>query len=306
MGLVSYLPRVWNYAGRAARVWDVAVIGGGEKVLDKVYSQGLRNHKNIFTADFYKNFWKTTKTAGKELEAYKAAEVAKHGNTWKVLGNNLRNIPAEFKTGWARGAKYAKLTGKNKFLSQLGMAFKKGGKGLGRVAGPALLLAFEIPNIFRATKNEGIGSGLIETGKAAAKLGGFTAGAAIGQALIPIPFVGALVGGLAGDWLVSKIVGKSYSEKQAEQEEKIAQIVQQQQTTGATANAGVQQSFAGNVPQTTGTTGTTGTTNPTATNPFNGFAAYQMALAQQNNNAFQDDIMFNATFNPAQKLNYQA
>ena len=305
MGLVSYLPRVWNYTQRAAKVWDIAVVGDGAKVLEKVYSNGLKKNKNIFTKDFYSNFWKTTKTAGKELEAYKAAEVATHGTTWKVICNNFKNIPASFKTGWARGAKYAKLTGKNKFLSQIGMAFKKCGKSIGRVAGPALILAFELPNIFRATKNEGIGSGLIETGKAAAKLGGWTLGAAIGQALIPIPVVGAIVGGIAGDLLVSKIVGKSYSEKQAEKEEEIAKAVAQAQQAQGTCQNGAcgttQPTFAGDVPQ------QTCTTNPYAQGA--GITPQQFAFLQQQSNlsnTFSDDIMFNSTFNAPQRLNYQA
>lgn len=315
MGLVSYLPRLWNYAGRAAKVWDVAVLGGGEEVLTRAYTRGLKNHKNIFTKDFYSNFWKTTKTAGKELEAFKAAKVAKHGSTWKVLGENFRNIPKGFKAGWASGAKYAARKGKNKFLSQLGGALKKGGKRIGKLLGPLLIVGFELPNIIKATKNEGIGSGLIETGKAAAKLGGWTLGAAIGQALIPIPGVGAIigtiVGGVAGELLVSKIVGKSYSEKQMEQEEKIAQAVaqaqEQQQAAGGTCAGGscssgrcggAQQTFAGNTPQ------VQPQQQPGAINPF---IQYQMALEKQGfANPYQDDIMYNLTFNQPQRLNYQA
>ena len=293
MGLVTYLPRLWNYTQRAAKVWDVAVIGDGAKVLEKAYSSGLKNNKNILTKDFYSNFWKTTKTAGKELEIYKAAEVAKHGSTWKVIGNNLKNIPASFKKGWASGAKYATRKGKNKFLSQLGGAFKKGGKSLGRVIGPALLLAFEIPNIFKATKNEGITSGLIETGKAAAKLGGFTVGAAIGQALIPIPVVGSIVGGILGDILVSKIVGKSYSEKEAEKEEQIAQAVAEAQAQAT------QPTFTSN-PETTAAQNTTATNPMTPTMTPEQLAQLQNTLYNTNN--YNDDIMFNAL----PKINYQA
>ena len=289
MGLVTYLPRLWNYTQRAAKVWDVAVIGDGAKVLEKAYSSGLKNNKNIFTKDFYSNFWKTTKTAGKELEIYKAAEVAKHGSTWKVIGNNLKNIPASFKKGWASGAKYATRKGKNKFLSQLGGAFKKGGKTLGRVIGPALLLAFEIPNIFKATKNEGITSGLIETGKAAAKLGGFTVGAAI----VPIPVVGSIVGGILGDILVSKIVGKSYSEKEAEKEEQIAQAVAEAQAQAT------QPTFTSN-PETTAAQNTTATNPMTPTMTPEQLAQLQNTLYNTNN--YNDDIMFNTL----PKINYQA
>ena len=56
-------------------------------------------------------------------------------------------------------------------------------------------------------------------------MGGF----AIGQALIPIPIVGGLIGSFVGDWLVSKVVGKSYSEQKAEAEEQQKAMLQPQQ-----------------------------------------------------------------------------
>ena len=54
-------------------------------------------------------------------------------------------------------------------------------------------------------------------------------GAAIGQALIPIPILGGIVGYMAGDWLMSKFTGKSHSEKKAELEEAQQQQIAQQQ-----------------------------------------------------------------------------
>lgn len=227
--LVMIIGRLLNYAWRAAKVWDVAVLGDGARVMEKAYAKGLTGHRNVFTKDFYSNFWNTTKTAGKELEAYKATQVAKHGSTWKVFGNNFKNIPSRFSQGWKVGGRYASITGKNAFMCKMKGALRLGGRTLGRVAGPLALCAFEIPNIVRATKDGGIGAGLVETGKAAAKIGGFVAGAAAGQALIPIPVVGALIGGILGDRLVSKLVGKSHTEKKAEEEQKLAEAQQAQQ-----------------------------------------------------------------------------
>lgn len=279
--------RIFNYLGRAAKVWDVAVIGDGSKVLEKAYAKGLNGHRNIFSGDFYTNFWQTTKTAGKELEAYKAAEVAKNGSTWKVLGNNFRNIPTQFKHGWKVGERYAKIHGKNALLSKMRGALKFGGKTLGRVAGPALLLAFEVPNIFRATKDEGIASGLIETGKAAAKLGGFVGGAAIGQALIPIPVVGGLIGGILGDILVSKIVGKSYTEKKEARQAEIAKVMQQQQHQN---NPSAQIPFTGAQEQAV-TQAQAPVQNPATVNPLQqqqNLALMQQMMARDN---FSDDFM---------------
>ena len=274
-----------SFFTRAAKVWDVAVIGDGSKVIESAYKKGLKDNKNIFSRDFYTNFWQTTKTAGKELEAYKAAEVAKHGSTLKVLGNNFRNIPTQFKHGWGVGERYARIHGKNALFSKMRGALKFGGKTLGRVAGPALLLAFEVPNIFRATKDEGIATGLIETGKAAAKLGGFTAGAAKGQALIPIPFVGGLIGGAIGDLLVSAVVGKSYTAKKEARQAEIAEAMQQQRQQSAQVPfTGTPDQAAAQAPA----------QNPAAVNPLQ--QQQNLALMQQmmSRDSFSDDFMLQA------------
>ena len=71
--------------------------------------------------------------------------------------------------------------------------------------------------------------GLVETGKTSARLVGQMGGFAIGQALIPIPIVGGLIGSFVGDWLVSKVVGKSHSEQKAEAEEQQQAMLQPQQ-----------------------------------------------------------------------------
>ena len=93
--------------------------------------------------------------------------------------------------------------------------------------GTLLIAVTELPNIFSAFKDKGLAGGIAETGKAGLRLGAGMAGAAIGQALIPIPIVGGLVGYIAGDWLMSKFTGKSHSEKKAEAEQ--AQLASQQQ-----------------------------------------------------------------------------
>ena len=71
--------------------------------------------------------------------------------------------------------------------------------------------------------------GVTETVKTGLRLGAGMTGAAIGQALIPIPVVGGLVGYLAGDTLMSLITGKSHSEKKAEAEEQQQALINNQQ-----------------------------------------------------------------------------
>ena len=67
--------------------------------------------------------------------------------------------------------------------------------------GNLMLIAFELPNIIKATKEQGIGQGIAEVAKAGSRLGGAALGAAIGSAFGPI---GSLVGWVAGEWLTGK------------------------------------------------------------------------------------------------------
>ena len=79
------------------------------------------------------------------------------------------------------------------------------------ILGNALMLAFSIPTIWQATKEEGLLGGSVEAGKEVSKLTAGAAGMAIGSAICPIPLVGSFIGGLvgwtAGEWLMSKVVG---------------------------------------------------------------------------------------------------
>ncbi len=166
-----------------------------------------------------------------------------------------------------------------------GSVFSKA-KGIGKalskrmpLIGVGLTLAFELPNIFSAFKDKGFVGGIAEAGKSTARLGGFMTGMALGQALIPIPVLGGIIGGMAGDWLVSKVVGKSHSEQKAEAEE-IAQAQQGQQMQQQTAteqNPAVQQ--------------------PTSYQTFQPTMTQAQMMQYQNqlygNNAFNDDFMAN-------------
>ena len=98
-------------------------------------------------------------------------------------------------------------------------------------------------------------------------------GAAIGQALIPIPVVGGLVGYLAGDTLMSLITGKSHSEKKAEAEEQQQALINNQQQ----ALEGMQQQIA----QQNAMQYPIGTTNPFATAQPTVTPQQLMALRQQ-------------------------
>ena len=106
--------------------------------------------------------------------------------------------------------------------SSKGIFSKLGGtfKGLLKRApliGTALTVAFEIPNIYRATKDGGLVNGVIEAGKSGVRLAAGIGLGAVGAAFLGP--VGAIAGFMIGDWVGKLVVGKSHTEKLAEQEE---------------------------------------------------------------------------------------
>lgn len=140
------------------------------------------------------------------------ASIKANPSLWKGMKDSLTSLPKGMKTAW-NGAK-----GLGKLKAVGGQLWKRM-----PLIGGILMVAFELPNIFSAFKDKGLVGGLTEIVKSGSRLVGSMAGFAIGQALIPIPIVGGLIGAIGGDWLVSKITGKSHSEKKAEMEEALTQ-----------------------------------------------------------------------------------
>ena len=195
----------------------------------------------------------------------------KTGSFWARTTGNLgliKSMPAKY-------MRAARIAGKGLF-GQMGAGVKGFFKGLGKnmpfIAAASTLL-FELPNIWKATKEQGIGQGVAEVGKAGARLAGGAALAAVGSAICP--GIGTMVGWFVGDWLTSKIVGKSYSEKKAQAEEQAQEqmmTMQQQQPSGI---------------QTTQTPAFQGTNqaNSYGTNMTNPFQEYNYT------NPYENDIM---------------
>lgn len=140
------------------------------------------------------------------------ASIAENPSLWKSMKNSLTSLPSGMKTAW-NGAK-----GLGKLKAVGGQLWKRM-----PLIGGIMMVAFELPNIFSAFKDNGLVGGITEIAKSGSRLVGSMAGFAVGQALIPIPIVGGLIGAIGGDWLVSKITGKSHTEKKAEAENAIAQ-----------------------------------------------------------------------------------
>ena len=152
-------------------------------------------------------------------DAFKAANNAtKNTSFWSEMRTSATSLPRDISSTWKNTSG---------FWNKTKGVFGQLGKRMPLIGG-ALMVAFELPNLFSAFKDKGLVGGLLETGKSTARLCGFMGGMAIGQALIPIPIVGGIIGGIAGDWLISKIVGKSHSEKKQEQQEALAQATQQE------------------------------------------------------------------------------
>ena len=142
------------------------------------------------------------------------------GSFWKATKNSITSIWPDLKTNWTSAGEAAKAAGKSAGWAK----FKSIGKVLGKrmpLIGAVMTLAFELPNIIKATANEGVLAGAGETAKTGVRLGISTLCGALTQALIPIPFLGGMFGFVAGDLLGRFIVGKSYSEKK--EAEKLAQ-----------------------------------------------------------------------------------
>ncbi len=236
-----------TYAQKAyAAIPSLGAVKSGLKTIPSIiFEDGadifVRGAKDNFKAGIKKNqsikkaLLDGIKKSGKNL-AKEVAEKDKSGNFFKRFWKSIKSTPTDIATATKNGAKVAKEAGKSGIIG--------GAKGLGKgiwskmpLVGNLLLIGFELPNIITATKEQGIGQGVAEVAKTTSRLVGGSIGAAIGgMAFGPI---GGFIGYGVGEWLTSKIVGKSYSEKIAEAQEKQAEALsmlqQQPQTEIATA-----------------------------------------------------------------------
>lgn len=206
--VISYAPKALGYGKRIVKAAPDAIFGTGAEVAGTAM--------------------KATKgsVATKAKAGFKALEgMQQTGSFWSRATSNLgliKSMPAKY-------VRAAKISGKGIFGQAAAGAkglFKGLGKNMPFLAAASTLL-FELPNIWTATKEQGIGQGVKEVGKAGARLAGGAALAAVGSAICP--GIGTIVGWFVGDWLTSKIVGKSYSEKKAEAQEALAEAQAQAQ-----------------------------------------------------------------------------
>lgn len=160
----------------------------------------------------------------KAQAGWQALEKAGSGSFFSKLFKNLINLPKSFTDSAKAGARLAGTKGTNKFLGGLKGVLSKFGKKMPFIMSAAWIL-MEIPNVWTATKEQGISQGVKEVLKFGARMTTAGLGSAIGAAT-PIPG-GSLIGWMVGEWVASRIVGKSYTEQKAEKEEMIKELTGQ-------------------------------------------------------------------------------
>lgn len=242
------ISQLGNYAIRIAKAAPDAIFGTGSEVAGKA----MKAQKgSIFQ---------------KAKAGFKAVEgLSTSGSFWTRATKNLGRIKTCTLAGIRAGGKKGLL---GKIIGGAKGLFRGLGKNMPFISAATTVL-FELPNIWKATKEQGIGQGITEVGKTAARLGAGAACAAIGSAICP--GIGSIVGWLAGDFIASKIVGDSYSVKKAQAEEEAKKVAQNQQATG-------QIPFQGGM-----------NTNPIANNPYNN---YGMTNPMEDySNPYANDIM---------------
>lgn len=187
MSYVKLIGRIAKSAGKLM-VMDTRFCGKLEESLAN--AKKVSGYRNM-----HKSIWNSLKDAEKYTRNDKFFE-----EIWKTI----KETPKDLRSSWTKST------------GLLNTTKAVGGTLLKRL--PLLFVAMEIPNIYRAYRDEGLIGGTIEAGKSLFRGAAGMAGFAIGQTLIPIPIIGGLIGAFATDWVASKILGKSHTEKLEEAE----------------------------------------------------------------------------------------
>ena len=214
--VIRYAPKVWNYGTRLVKASPYIIFGDAAHSGVRAASTVTRSAGQSWTS-VVKNMFKE---GGRGIEANIRAVKAAEGSIFTQGLKALKSIPRTISVYTRKGIVEAGVKGTSKLAGGLKGFFKGVGKKMPLI-GNLMLVAFELPNIFKATKEQGIIQGGKEVVKAGTRLTAASIASAIGTAVAgPI---GGIVGFIAGDWLASKVVGKSYTEKKAEEEQKAAE-----------------------------------------------------------------------------------
>lgn len=215
MGVIG---KLINYGVRALKATPKLIFGTGS---DAVGSAMRTTVKGMKGASIFAKGKAAAKAGLKTLESGATGKAFLKGVAKDIIG-----LPKALMRSSKAGYLIAKHAGKSGIWGGIKGFFGGAAKKMPLI-GTLLMIGCELPNIFKAGSEEGVGSALTETAKAGARLAGGAAGAAIGSAICP--GIGSLIGWVAGEWLTSKVVGKSYSEKKEEEEEQAQQAQQEAQ-----------------------------------------------------------------------------
>ncbi len=228
----------WQFLKSTPRM----VLGDGHEIISNTLRTAIKGTKNeagkYVGGNGYRSpkaFWGEVKKAFTAGMEHDATLTAREGGFFKNMWKNLKELPGGFKKEIMTGYR-----GGSGFFGKLGGAFKGFGKVfMGKM--PLImaipLILFELPNIIRTIWDEGLIAGMGEMAKASLRLIAGAAFAAIGSALLT-PFIGGMLGWFAGDFLMSKIVGKSHTEKKDERKEETQKAVQEAMAANAVAPQG--------------------------------------------------------------------
>ncbi len=226
--IINYGAKAINYGTRAVKVAPEVIFGKGADVFvsnaGKIARQAVKSDKS-----WVKSVIEGIKGGGKALEGSVAANAIAKGSLFQRAIGSLKSLPSTIATTTKAGVRAAQIKGTSSILGGVKGFFKGVGKKM-PLLGNLMLIAFELPNVFKATKEEGIGQGAAEVVKAGGRLAGGALGSAVGSAICP--GIGSLVGWVAGEWLASKVVGKSYTEQQEELAQKQQEALETLQTMG--------------------------------------------------------------------------
>lgn len=225
--LIGYAPKVWNYGTRLVKASPYIIFEDAAHAGVKAANTVTRSTGQSW-GSVLKNI---IKEGGKGIEASVVASKALNGGFLKSVWKSIKEVPSVLKVSakWSAGKAMVAAKAAGKTGIALKLAGLLGGakgifKGLGKkmpLIGNLMLVAFELPNIFKATKEKGIIQGGKEVVKAGTRLTAASIASAIGTA-VGGP-IGGIIGFVAGDWLASKVVGKSYTEHNAEEEQKVSE-----------------------------------------------------------------------------------
>lgn len=201
--------KLFSLGFRALKAAPKLVFGTNSESVGKV----IRNtYKGASSGSVFSKAVKATK------EGFKSLEKGATGKAFlKGVFSDIKSLPKFLTKATKVGSSAAKAAGKSSIWGGVKGFFGGVCKKMPLI-GTLIAIGCEVPNIYKAGKEEGAGSALKETGKAAARLAGGAAGAAIGSAICP--GIGTLIGWVAGEWLTGLVTGKTYTEKKEEAEEK--------------------------------------------------------------------------------------